>query len=35
MIYTTTNILERYQITDYLGLVAGEAIMGANVFKDF
>jgi uncharacterized protein YbjQ (UPF0145 family) len=35
MIYTTTNILERYQITDYLGVVAGEAIMGANVFKDF
>jgi len=34
MIYTTTNILEGYQITDYLGVIAGEAIMGANVFKD-
>jgi len=35
MIYATTNILQGYQIDDYLGLVAGEAIMGANVFKDF
>ena len=35
MIYATTNILEGYRISDYLGVVAGEAIMGANVFKDF
>lgn len=35
MIYTTTNVLEGYQVTDYLGVVAGQAIMGANVFKDF
>lgn len=35
MIYTTTNTLEGYQISEYLGVVAGEAIMGANVFKDF
>jgi uncharacterized protein YbjQ (UPF0145 family) len=35
MIYATTNILQGYQIDEYLGLVAGEAIMGANVFKDF
>ena len=35
MIYATTNILEGYRITDYLGVIAGEAIMGANVFKDF
>ncbi len=34
MIYTTTNILEGYRISEYLGVVAGEAIMGANVFKD-
>ena len=34
MIYTTTNVLEGYQITAYLGVIAGEAIMGANVFKD-
>ena len=34
MIYATTNVLEGYQITNYLGVVAGQAIMGANVFKD-
>ena len=34
MIYATTNILQGYQIKEYLGLVSGEAIMGANVFKD-
>ena len=34
MIYATTNVLEGYQIKEYLGLVSGEAIMGANVFKD-
>ena len=35
MIYATTNILEGYQIEKYLGVIVGEAIMGANVFKDF
>jgi len=35
MIYATTNILEGYQIEKYLGVIAGEAIMGANAFKDF
>jgi uncharacterized protein YbjQ (UPF0145 family) len=35
MIYATTSILEGYKIQEYLGLVTGEAIMGANVFKDF
>jgi uncharacterized protein YbjQ (UPF0145 family) len=35
MIYATTNILEGYEIKEYLGVVAGEAIMGANAFKDF
>ena len=35
MIYATTAILEGYEIKEYLGLVTGEAIMGANVFKDF
>lgn len=35
MIYATTNVLEGYQISEYLGVVSGEAIMGANVFKDF
>ena len=35
MLVTTTNTLEGHKITAYKGLVAGEAIMGANVFRDF
>ena len=35
MITTTTNSIEGRQIREYLGLVTGEAIMGANVFRDF
>ncbi len=35
MISTTTNTIEGRQIGQYLGLVTGEAIMGANIFRDF
>lgn len=35
MIVTTTPSIEGKRITRYCGLVAGEAILGANVFKDF
>lgn len=35
MITTTTNTIEGRQVDQYLGLVTGEAIMGANVFRDF
>ena len=35
MILTTTNTLETEKITDYLGIVTGETIIGANIFKDF
>ncbi|MBX3434546.1 MAG: heavy metal-binding domain-containing protein [Pirellulales bacterium] len=35
MIITTTNTIEGYPIHQYLGVVTGEAILGANVFKDF
>ena len=35
MILTTTHNVEGYQIKDYLGVVAGEAILGTNFFKDF
>ena len=35
MITTTTNTIEGRQIREYIGLVTGEAIMGANVFRDF
>ncbi len=35
MILTTTNSLETHEIEAYLGLVTGETIIGANIFKDF
>jgi uncharacterized protein YbjQ (UPF0145 family) len=35
MIVTTTPSLEGHRITRYLGVVTGEAIIGANVFSDF
>ena len=34
MLLTTTNTIESHKITSYKGLVMGEAIMGANIFKD-
>jgi uncharacterized protein YbjQ (UPF0145 family) len=34
MIVTTTNSLEGKKIEQYLGVVVGEAVMGANLFKD-
>ena len=35
MIVTTTGNIEGRRIADYKGLVTGEAILGANVFRDF
>lgn len=35
MILTTTNSIEGHKITDYKGVVVGEAIMGANIVRDF
>ena len=35
MIITTTHTLDGRKITNYLGLVTGETIIGANIFKDF
>ncbi|MDJ0813760.1 MAG: heavy metal-binding domain-containing protein [Woeseiaceae bacterium] len=35
MILATTPTLEGRTITDYRGVVTGEAIVGANIFKDF
>ncbi|MCV6587035.1 MAG: heavy metal-binding domain-containing protein [Marinibacterium sp.] len=35
MIVTTTNSIEGRTISDYKGIVVGEAIMGANVVRDF
>ena len=34
MIISTTPTLEGKQIVEYYGLVSGEAIMGADLFKD-
>jgi uncharacterized protein YbjQ (UPF0145 family) len=34
MIITTTPNIEGKRITEYLGVVTGEAIMGANLFRD-
>lgn len=35
MIVTTTPQIEGHPIQQYCGLVSGEVIIGANVFKDF
>lgn len=35
MLVTTTNNIEGKSITNYYGMVTGEAIIGANIFKDF
>jgi uncharacterized protein YbjQ (UPF0145 family) len=34
MILSTTPTLENKKITSYLGIVTGEAIIGANLFRD-
>lgn len=34
MIVTTTQAIEGRVIRDYLGIVTGEAILGANIMKD-
>ena len=35
MIISTTNRLETNEVKQYLGIVTGETIIGANLFKDF
>lgn len=35
MLLTTTNTIEGKEITQYFGIVTGETIIGANVFRDF
>ena len=34
MIVTTTPSVQGQAVSEYLGIVSGEAIMGANMFKD-
>ncbi|ANB16556.1 YbjQ family protein [Dokdonella koreensis] len=35
MLISTTSTLQDRKIVRYLGLVSGDAILGANVFRDF
>ncbi|MBC7914541.1 MAG: heavy metal-binding domain-containing protein [Pyrinomonadaceae bacterium] len=35
MIVTTTNNIEGKKVIRYVGIVSGEAIIGANIVKDF
>ena len=34
MIITTTTNIEGRKITEYLGVCSGEAVVGANIFRD-
>ena len=34
MIHTTTSVVDGYKVSRYHGVVTGEAILGANIFKD-
>lgn len=34
MILTSSNTLENKKIIDYVGLVTGESLIGANIYKD-
>lgn len=35
MIVTTTNTLDGKKIVEYKGIVTGEVVLGANIFRDF
>jgi uncharacterized protein YbjQ (UPF0145 family) len=35
MTISTTSSLDNKKVKEYLGVVTGEAIIGANIFKDF
>ena len=35
MLLTTTSMIDGGKITRYYGIVSGETIIGANVFRDF
>ncbi len=34
MLIVTTDTIEGRKVTDYLGIVSGDAIVGANIFRD-
>ncbi len=35
MLLTTTTSIQEKKVKRYLGIVTGEAILGANIFRDF
>jgi uncharacterized protein YbjQ (UPF0145 family) len=35
MLLTTTNNIEGRKVKQYIGIVTGEVLLGANLFKDF
>lgn len=35
MLLVTTDSVEGRRVVDYLGIVSGDAIVGANMFRDF
>lgn len=35
MLIVTANAIQNREVERYIGLVSGEAILGANVFRDF
>jgi len=35
LLVTTTPVIQGREISEYLGIVTGEAILGANLFADF
>ena len=35
MLVVTTDSIEGKKVTKHLGIVSGEAILGANIFRDF
>lgn len=34
MIVTTTESIDGARVTDYLGIVSGDAVLGTNIFRD-
>ena len=35
MLIVTTDVIQGKQVAEYLGLVAGQAVYGANILRDF
>jgi uncharacterized protein YbjQ (UPF0145 family) len=35
MLVVTTPTIARWRVVEHLGIVSGEAILGANIFRDF